>query len=89
MFVERCKQVVNVEIILTDRENDEHQVTVAILDPTLVNLVKIDLSMSGEEVKDKLIDDFQKHDFRYNKKQIMTPVIKLENQLLIHLILQK
>lgn len=89
MFVERCKQVVNVEIILTDRENDEHQVTVAILDPTLVNLVKIDLSMSDEEIKDKLIDDFQKHDFRYNKKQIMTPVIKLENQLLIHLILQK
>lgn len=89
MFVERCKQVVNVEIILTDRENDEHQVTVAILDPTLVNLVKIDLSMSDEEIKDKLIDDFQKHDFRYNKKQIMTPVIKLENQLLIYLILQK
>lgn len=89
MFVERCKQVVNVEIILTDRENDEHQVTVAILDPTLVNLVKIDLSMSGEEVKDKLIDDFQKHDFRYNKKQTMTSVIKLENQLLIYLILQK
>lgn len=89
MFVERCKQVVNVEILLTDRENDEHQVTVAILDPTLVNLVKIDLSMSDEEIKDKLIDDFQKHDFRYNKKQIMTPVIKLENQLLIYLILQK
>ena len=89
MFVERCKQVVNVEIILTDRENDEHQVTVAILDPTLVNLVKIDLSMSGEEIKDKLIDDFQKHDFRYSKKQTMTPVIKLENQLLIYLILQK
>lgn len=89
MFVERCKQVVNVEIILTDRENDEHQVNVAILDPTLVNLVKIDLSMSDEEIKDKLIDDFQKHDFRYNKKQIMTPVIKLENQLLIYLILQK
>lgn len=89
MFVERCKQVVNVEIILTDRENDDHQVTVAILDPTLVNLVKIDLSMSDEEIKDKLIDDFQKHDFRYNKKQIMTPVIKLENQLLIYLILQK
>lgn len=62
MFVERCKQVVNVEIILTDRENDEHQVTVAILDLTLVNLVKIDLSMSGEELKDKLIDDFQKHE---------------------------
>ena len=35
--------------------------------------------MSDEEIKDKLIDDFQKHDFRYNKKQIMTPVIKLEN----------
>ena len=62
MFVERCKQVVNVEIILTDRENDAHQVTVAILDLTLVNLVKIDLSMSGEELKDKLIDDFQKHE---------------------------
>lgn len=62
MFVERCKQVVNVEIILTDRENYEHQVTVAILDLTLVNLVKIDLSMSGEELKDKLIDDFQKHE---------------------------
>ena len=44
-----------------------------------MNLVKIDFSMSGEEIKDKLIDDFQKHDFRYNKKQTMTSVIKLEN----------
>lgn len=70
IFVERCKKVVNVELLLTERGNDEYQVTVTIFNPTLVNVVKINSSMSEEEIEEKLIDDLQKHDFSYNKKKL-------------------
>ena len=69
--VGKCKQVLYVELLLSDRENDEHKLTVTIFDPTLVNVVKINLSMSEEIIEDKLMDDLQKHDFMYNKKQIV------------------
>lgn len=39
------------------------EVTVTIFDPTLVNAVKVDLSMSEDEIEKKLTDAHQKHDF--------------------------
>ena len=56
MFVERCKEVVNVDywligrLLVTDKENDEDQVTVTIFDPTLGSVVKIDLSISQQKI---------------------------------------
>lgn len=93
MFVERCKEVVNVDywligrLLVTDRENDEDQVTVTIFDLTLGSVVKIDLSISQQKIEDKLMDDLKKHGFMYKtnfryktkKKQIVTSVIKHEN----------
>ena len=40
------------------------EVTMTIFDPTLVNVVKVDLSMSEDEIEKKLTDAHQKHDFR-------------------------
>lgn len=39
------------------------EVTVTIFDPTLVNVVKVDLSMSEDEIEKKLTDAHQNHDF--------------------------
>ena len=61
MFVERCKEVVNVDywligrLLVTDKENDEDQVTVTIFDPTLGSVVKIDYNYFLEMKQSKTI----------------------------------
>lgn len=51
MYVESCKQFVKLELLLTDWQNNGHQVTLTVFNLTLVNVAKIDLSISEEKTK--------------------------------------
>ena len=52
---------INVELLLIDMEKDEYQ-DAMVFDATLVNIIKIDLSMSEKKIEDKLMNNLQKHD---------------------------
>lgn len=50
------------ELLLIDREKDEYQVTAMVFYATLVNIIKIDLSMLEKKIEDKFMNNLQKHD---------------------------
>lgn len=51
-FLSRCENAVNAELLLSDKEDETKQITVTLLDPTLVNV--IDVNKGESDIADDL-----------------------------------
>ena len=74
LLVKRCKSNVNIELTLSEKDNDHQQNLVTVFSSVLKNVLNLE-GKSEEEIEDRVLE-LEGVDFEVNKKKIVTSVMK-------------